>query len=347
MISEMILQNAGDKQIVFWGGWDSTDISGPILENGKSIVYVAVDLKAKGIPNGVQHISIINGKCKEYYIVAFPKETNEIRVMFQKYGYSTEDIFYINHMPVIAKYNGYDKYGNYVFGYAPGCKIYFEGYNASVKLENVQIGSSLKLVCGGLTTVEIRENVKFFEDFVILIRNLDTIEKSKLIIEKECAFHDGRIALFSGCINIGENCTFGGNIRMVCEYGMEIICGKDNMFSHDIFLQAGDGHSIFNVEDDECTNSLERLDYTKKGITLGDHVWVGLRSVILNGSKVGNGSIIGAMSLVKGTCPNNCMIAGNPAKIIKSNMAWSRNPIPIDGGLRDWEMPFYNISGIE
>lgn len=344
MISELILKNAGDKQIVFWGGWDSKNISGPILEKGKFILYVAVNLKAEGIPNGVQHISVIDGKCNDYFIVAFPKETNEIRVMFKKYGYSIEDVFYINHMPVIANGNGYDKYGNYISGYEPKCKIYFEGYDASVKLEDVKICSSLKLICGSSTTVEIKENVEFSEEFVILIRNLDGIKKSKLKIRKGSKFHSGRIGLFSGCIDIGENCSFGGNIKISCAYGMQIVLGKDDMFSHDIFLLAGDGHSIFNVENGECTNSLERLDYNKRCIMLGDHVWVGLRSVILNGTKIGNGSIIGAMSLVKGTCSNNCMIAGNPAKMIKRNVAWSRNPIPLDGGLSDWDMQFYNIS---
>lgn len=35
-------------------------------------------------------------------------------------------------------------------------------------------------------------------------------------------------------------------------------------------------------------------------------------------------SIIGAMSLVKSTIPNNCIAAGIPARVIKKNIAWSR-----------------------
>ena len=48
-------------------------------------------------------------------------------------------------------------------------------------------------------------------------------------------------------------------------------------------------------------------------------------SCILYNTEIGDGSIIGAMSLVKGKIPNNCIAAGNPAKVIKRNVAWSRN----------------------
>lgn len=39
---------------------------------------------------------------------------------------------------------------------------------------------------------------------------------------------------------------------------------------------------------------------------------------------IGNGSVVGAKAFVKSSFPNNCSIAGVPAKIIKNNIAWSR-----------------------
>ncbi len=41
-------------------------------------------------------------------------------------------------------------------------------------------------------------------------------------------------------------------------------------------------------------------------------------------TQIGNGSIIGAMSLVKSIIPNNCIAAGIPARVIRKNIAWSR-----------------------
>ena len=50
--------------------------------------------------------------------------------------------------------------------------------------------------------------------------------------------------------------------------------------------------------------------------TIGNNVFIGMNSIILMGSTVGNNTIIGAGSVVNGTIPDNCVAAGNPAKVI-------------------------------
>ena len=60
------------------------------------------------------------------------------------------------------------------------------------------------------------------------------------------------------------------------------------------------------------------LGYTKCGrVTIGNNVFIGLNSVILPNVKIGNNVIVGAGSVVHGTFPDNCIIAGNPAKIVR------------------------------
>lgn len=55
----------------------------------------------------------------------------------------------------------------------------------------------------------------------------------------------------------------------------------------------------------------------KKGIIIQDNVWIGANSVILDGVIIESGAIIGAGSVVTKSVPKNCIVAGNPAKIIK------------------------------
>lgn len=52
-------------------------------------------------------------------------------------------------------------------------------------------------------------------------------------------------------------------------------------------------------------------------ISVGNNVFIGMNSLLLPGTKIGNNVIIGAGSVVRGTIPNNCVVSGNPAKVVK------------------------------
>ena len=52
-------------------------------------------------------------------------------------------------------------------------------------------------------------------------------------------------------------------------------------------------------------------------IRIGDNVWVGMNSVILQGVQIGNNVVIGAGSIVSRDLPDNCIAVGNPCKVIK------------------------------
>lgn len=55
-----------------------------------------------------------------------------------------------------------------------------------------------------------------------------------------------------------------------------------------------------------------------KEIVIGDHCWVGMNAVLLPGVILGERTIVGAGSVVTKPFPNgNCVVAGNPAKIIR------------------------------
>ena len=61
--------------------------------------------------------------------------------------------------------------------------------------------------------------------------------------------------------------------------------------------------------------------HIKKSIKIGNDIWIGANVIILPGVEIGNNIIIGAGSVVtKSFKDSNCVIAGNPAKIIKTNI---------------------------
>lgn len=58
--------------------------------------------------------------------------------------------------------------------------------------------------------------------------------------------------------------------------------------------------------------------YQRRGDTvIEDGVWIGMRSVIMPGVKIGEGAVIGVNSVVTKNVPPYAVVGGNPAKIIK------------------------------
>jgi virginiamycin A acetyltransferase len=54
---------------------------------------------------------------------------------------------------------------------------------------------------------------------------------------------------------------------------------------------------------------------SRGGIVIGDDVWIGANSVLVDGARVGQGCVIGAMSLVRGDLPGFCVAYGTPARV--------------------------------
>ena len=61
--------------------------------------------------------------------------------------------------------------------------------------------------------------------------------------------------------------------------------------------------------------------YSCKPISLGADVWIGAHVVILPGAVIGSHSVVGANSTVRNVFPENSVIAGNPAKVIRERGA--------------------------
>ncbi|WP_442945325.1 acyltransferase [Nocardioides sp. CCNWLW216] len=58
--------------------------------------------------------------------------------------------------------------------------------------------------------------------------------------------------------------------------------------------------------------------YDVESIEIGDHVWIGANSVILPGTSIGPGCVVGAGSIVRGKFEPNSLIAGVPARFVRA-----------------------------
>lgn len=64
---------------------------------------------------------------------------------------------------------------------------------------------------------------------------------------------------------------------------------------------------------------------------IGKNCIIGTRSIIMPGVKVGDSSIVAAGSIVTKDVPSNCIVAGNPAKIIKRDVVVEKGRIIENG----------------
>jgi acetyltransferase-like isoleucine patch superfamily enzyme len=82
-----------------------------------------------------------------------------------------------------------------------------------------------------------------------------------------------------------------------------------------------DGHPVIDAATDQRINPAA-------DVVIGDHVWIGLGVQVLKGVHVGPDSILAARSLVIRDVPSATIVAGIPAKIIRSGVTWRRERTP-------------------
>ena len=133
---------------------------------------------------------------------------------------------------------------------------------------------------------------------------------------------------FSNMLGLPQRCILvakGGHIKIgagVCMSG----CTIYSMLSISIGqgTDIGAGTKIIDTDFHPLPYSLrypkERLDMVRKRpVIIGEGCFLGANSIILKGTTLGKNVVVGAGSVVCGTFPDNVIIAGNPARIVKEN----------------------------
>lgn len=176
------------------------------------------------------------------------------------------------------------------FGYIPGRNfislraLVERGLRPSLG-DNVSIGAYAKLSNRGHGSIEIGDNTHI-DDFVVL----ETRRGGSIKIGSNSGINAFSVVYGAGGVTIGNNTRIASHT---------VIVASNHMF-------------------DDRTKNIYEQGVSKKGIVIGNDVWVGAGVRILDGVHIGDHSVIGAGSVVTRDIPENSVAVGVPARVMRS-----------------------------
>lgn len=115
-------------------------------------------------------------------------------------------------------------------------------------------------------------------------------------------------------LKLGLNCsTMDATFNVICG---DITIGDNTIFGHECMVLTG-YHQFHNGIRMSLLGQSNEVPSTGGDIVIGSGCFIGSRSIILKGSKIGDNVIIGAGSVVCGEIPDGVFAAGIPARVIK------------------------------
>lgn len=135
---------------------------------------------------------------------------------------------------------------------------------------------------------------------------------------------DGELFVFkhNGRIEIGEWCYVGQGSRIWSAGQIKI--GDRTLISFGCAVFDSLTHPINPYARHEQVRAIltsghpDSVELQSKNIEIGNDVWIGAHAIVLRGVKIGNGSIIGAGSVVSKDVPDFVVAAGNPAVVLRT-----------------------------
>ena len=163
---------------------------------------------------------------------------------------------------------------------------------------------------------QLKKEVGFARDFCFKYNNISPLEKEKkrhLIQQflgktgKKCSIQSPFYCDYGYNIEIGEN--FFSNYNLTILDVAKVTIGDNVMFGPNVSLYTA-GHPLHPV----ARNSGYEYGLS---IKIGNNTWLGGNVVVVGGVTIGENVVVAAGSVVTKDIPNNTLVAGNPARVIR------------------------------
>lgn len=118
-----------------------------------------------------------------------------------------------------------------------------------------------------------------------------------------------KVKTSGGPLKVGEWVQIGAGAYISAQAG-GITIGRDSLIGPNVCIMSA------NYVYDRLDVPMREQGHTSRGVTIGEDVWVGAGTVILDGAEIGSGSIVNANAVVSGRIPERSVVAGNPGRVV-------------------------------
>ena len=143
-----------------------------------------------------------------------------------------------------------------------------------------------------------------------------------IVVGRDCIIYGSFVTQENGNIEIGDRVTIRYNTRVGAVNSIKI--GNDVIISNNVTIYDNNNHPTDREKRRAICQNLSNAELWKwkyavqAPVVIEDNVWIGERATILKGVRIGEGSIVAMGAIVTKDVPPNSIVAGNPAKVVKS-----------------------------
>ena len=158
-------------------------------------------------------------------------------------------------------------------------------------------------------TMVFRAYTKNNKSKVKILGKITTLNRN-IKVGKNVTIYPDVMFFGDGLIEIGDNVDIGNGTIVYASKSGGVKIGDNSMIAAQCYIIDCDHGIAADMLMREQKNTVE-------AVNIGNDVWVAASCKILKGSKIGDGAVIGASSVVKGEVPINAIAVGAPAKVKK------------------------------
>ena len=125
----------------------------------------------------------------------------------------------------------------------------------------------------------------------------------KSVIESYCCINNA-----VGDVEIGDHTRIGIHCTVIGPVSI----------GNNVNLAQGITVTALNHNFTDTSRRIDEQGISTKPVVIGDDVWIGANAVILPGVTIGRHVVVAAGAVVTNDVPNNCVVGGVPAKVIKN-----------------------------